>query len=140
MFVNCEDTFSDQITLESLGKYFNNINDKKLILIFSLPKCKPCKDLQNAIEEIFENIQNDDEAIKNVPNIIKINALNIVEDDKKNIEKYPTMFTINLNGDEKEKLIKTDPIMDFILKTQQKGTIGMPPYSFYQQNNLIIDF
>jgi thiol-disulfide isomerase/thioredoxin len=137
MFVDCKDIFDKQITLDLISKYFTDIHNKKLVIIFSLPDCKPCQMLQHEIEEIFDNIKNDEIAMKNVSNIIKINALNISENDIKFLQKYPTVYTLNVN---EIKIQKNEPILDYILKTKQIGYIGIPAYSFFLQNKLIIDF
>ena len=145
-FIKSNIDFTDCIlTLDNLEKKLNiSINrTKKLVLIFSLTVCQPCKQLTNSIDEIY-NDKNIDKSL--LPLIIKFNVDDdlLNDDDIKYIKKYPTIFIFDqndmINYNDEESLIDSC-YQNSISNNNQKGTIIVGNLNkFLDQTNLSIDF
>ena len=132
-----EDSTNIELNLQQLSLYINNITEKTLILIFSAPNCLPCKELSKSIQSIYNNSNDIKKEV--VPNIIKINAELLCDNDLKYINKFPTILTI------KKDILNNINMNDVLLNQLNDNKeiikiIGLPQQHFYDQNNLIIEF
>jgi hypothetical protein len=132
MFIKSTTEFKEILSINS----FKNIIDKekKLILFFSKQNCSPCISFENILDSIY----NSDNHYEDLPLIIKINSSHLLDDDKKFIEKFPSIFIItpenlsSLNDDES--------LLQFINNNKVIKYIGMPTFNFFDENNLNVEF
>lgn len=132
-----DDISNDQLTLQMLYNFNNNIVKKNLILIFSAPTCGPCKQLAHTLKSIYENLTDDQK--KEVPNTIKLSANLLSDDDLRYIKKYPTVITIE--NDQINKIDRQKPMMEqLFLNNDVNKIVGLPQMNFYDQHKLTVDF
>lgn len=130
---NCTDS---PLNLQKIITIFNNNTEKTLILVFSSPNCAPCKQLAKSLQSIYDELIDEK---KKVPNIIKYSAELLCDDDINYISKFPTILIIKSNQikdiDMNKSLLCQLNNNNDIIKI-----IGLPRQSFYDENNLTIDF
>jgi len=129
-----ENCTNSQLMLSNFVSIIEKFYDKPLILVFSNPTCAPCKQLSNNFKSIFNGFSKEQKVL--CPNIIKLNAELLCDNDLDYINKYPTTFLISENTLKNIDINK--PLMEQIKDIDK--IIGLPQQSFYDENNLTVDF
>ena len=107
-----KDMTKNVITINSIQSLNKNIvinKNIKLMLIFSLQKCNPCKQLTSILDDLFKTAS--DNAISIPLQVIKFDYYLLSSDDKHLLNTFPT--TIVIQSDQLLMINDNEPLIQY---------------------------